>query len=145
MQAILACRNFRAKQITEAAERRRARMLQTVVAAPATMASTLVVVFSGGTLHQIGISRQEFKEILAVQDSPNALCDMLFVQDTSGMSFYAHGETDLFATLKEAFTGYGRVVMVGDCMGATGALRCAHLLQGSIGTNSTVLAFNPEI
>ena len=34
---------------------------------------TLIVVFSGGTLHQIGISRQEFKEILAVQDSPNAL------------------------------------------------------------------------
>lgn len=118
-------------------------------------ADTLIVAFSGGAVNKIGVPRIEFRRVLSRKGSMTASCDQLYVLDHTGMSFYSNlgdcnvdvgmetsSEKPLGATLKIVFAKYSRVVLVGNCMGATGALRCANMLPSA---NCTVLAFNPEI
>lgn len=104
-------------------------------------ASTLIVAFSGGAINKIGIPRHEFRRTLSSSASASE-CDQLYVLDPTGMSMYAHGLAQFEQMLRDLTAGYARCVFVGNCMGATGALRFAHLLPGA---TSTVIAVNPEI
>ena len=104
-------------------------------------AKTLIVAFSGGAVNKIGIPRHEFRRTLLSSAAASA-CDQLYVLDPTGMSMYAHELATFEQRLRDLIAGYTRCVFVGNCMGATGALRFAHLLPSG---SSTAIAVNPEI
>ena len=68
--------------------------------------------------------------------------DQLYVLDPTGMSFYQHGIATFERQLRQCLVPYKKVVFLGNCMGATAALRFAALLRHQ---QDTVLAFNPEV
>jgi len=105
-------------------------------------AKTLVVAFSGGAVNKIGIPRHEFRRTLLASAVVTSACDQLYVLDPTGMSMYAHELATFEQRLRDLIGGYARCVFIGNCMGATGALRFAHLLPSA---SSTVIAVNPEI
>lgn len=91
---------------------------------------SLLVAFAGGALQIGGQTRREFVNSTADLD-----CDRLFVTDPSNAWYCDAG----FSTrLEEIVRTYGRVVFLGNCLGATGALRFAHLANH-------VLCINPDI
>jgi hypothetical protein len=91
----------------------------------------LLVAFAGGALQLGGQTRPEFVNSTADLD-----CDRLFVTDPSN-AWYTDEQ---FAIRFEAVLAPygGAVVFVGNCLGATGALRFAHLAKH-------VLCINPDI
>lgn len=123
--------------------------------------SILVISFCGGAVNKIGIPRTEFRRtILAAaahkitnneptsnlqeeeEGTGSVPIDQLFVLDPSGMSFFNYRQRELFDVINATVAHYGgRVVMIGNCMGGTGVLRCCHLLA----ENGVAVAFNPEI
>jgi len=115
--------------------------LEDMLAAEA-KSKTLIVAFSGGATNKIGITRLEFRRLLSEAGTPTMQCDQLYVLDPTGMSFYEHGIADFTKQLRRAILPYTRVVMIGNCMGATAALRFSVLLTSP---KSVVLAFNPEV
>lgn len=91
----------------------------------------LLVAFAGGALQLGGQTRPEF-----VNSTDDLDCDRLFVTDPSN-AWYTDEQ---FAVRFEAVLApyRGAVVFVGNCLGATGALRFAHLAKH-------VLCINPDI
>jgi hypothetical protein len=104
--------------------------------------STLVVAFSGGATNKIGLPRLEFRRMLANTTSPTTNVDQLYVLDPTGMSFYEHQIEKFSNQLRFFLLPYKKVVLLGNCMGATAALRFSALLQNK---EDVVLAFNPEV
>ena len=100
--------------------------------------ATLVVAFSGGATNKIGLARLEFRRMLSQYRG----LDQLYVLDPTGMSFYEHNLRTFREQLASCLYPYAKVIFVGNCMGATAALRFSSLLQHS---EDTVLAFNPEV
>jgi len=101
---------------------------------------TLVVAFSGGATNKIGLARLEFRRMLS--EAGTSHVDQLYVLDPTGMSFYEHRLSTFQAQLRECLRPYSRVIFLGNCMGATAALRFAGLLRHK---HDMVLAFNPEV
>lgn len=104
-------------------------------------AQYLVVAFSGGALKMGGMPREEFKRTLQNIDD----CDHLFLIDPL-QSWYLN-DPDRHWTgiewyskeLKQHTEKYpGKVLFIGNCMGATGCLLLSNLAQ-------TCLLFNPLI
>jgi hypothetical protein len=91
---------------------------------------TLLVAFAGGALQLGGQTQPEF-----VRSTERLPCDRLFVTDPSNAWYAVEGFDSAFET---AIRGYRRVVLVGNCSGATGALRFAHLADA-------VIAINPQV
>ena len=102
----------------------------------------LIVAFSGGATNKIGLARLEFRKMLSMSNTPTAKLDQLYVLDPTGMSFYEHRIEQFTLCLRRAIKPYKRVIFLGNCMGATAAIRFATLLRSS---KDTVLAFNPEV
>ena len=100
--------------------------------------ATLVVAFSGGATNKIGLARLEFRRMLSQYRG----LDQLYVLDPTGMSFYEHNLRTFREQLASCLSPYAKVIFLGNCMGATAALRFSSLLQHS---EDTVLAFNPEV
>ncbi len=103
---------------------------------------TLVVAFSGGATNKIGLARLEFRRMLSQAGSATRQADQLYVLDQTGMSFYEHQIDSFQKHLAACLRPYQKVVFLGNCMGATAALRFSTLLQHA---HDTVLAFNPEV
>lgn len=87
---------------------------------------SLLVAFAGGALQLGGQTRREFVNSTADLD-----CDRLFVTDPSNAWYTDAG----FEARLEAIV---RAVFLGNCLGATGALRFAHLA-------SHVVCINPDV
>lgn len=102
----------------------------------------LIVAFSGGATNKIGLARLEFRRMLSMNNTPTAQLDQLYVLDPTGMSFYEHHIEQFTSCLRRAIRPYKRVIFLGNCMGATAAIRFAPLLRSP---KDTVLAFNPEV
>ena len=98
----------------------------------------LVVAFSGGATNKIGLARLEFRRMLSRYEG----VDQLYVLDPTGMSFYEHNIRQFQTQLARCLSPYSKVVLLGNCMGATAALRFSSLLQHH---EDFVLAFNPEV
>jgi hypothetical protein len=96
-----------------------------------------------GSVRGIGALRTEWRRTLQAQDSPTSGCDLLFVLDPTGMSFYSHNFNEVRRVLLTASQHYERILLLGNCMGATGAL----LVAGMFPTTCQVvaMAFNPEV
>jgi hypothetical protein len=91
---------------------------------------SLLVAFAGGALQIGGQTRREFVNSTADLD-----CDRLFVTDPSNAWYTDAG----FAMqLEEIVREFRHVVFLGNCLGATGALRFAHLANH-------VVCINPDI
>lgn len=108
-----------------------------------TLPATLIIAFSGGATNKIGVPRTEFLRTLNRAGSASAVCDKLFVLDPTGMSFYTENMASFCATLRTVAAPYQRCVLLGNCMGATGALLCAPTL--GLAPDSSVIAFNPVV
>ena len=104
---------------------------------------TLVVSFSGGATNKIGMPRTEFMRTINSAGPAAAACDKLFVLDPTGMSFYTKDLLSFCETLKAVTSSYARVVLLGNCMGGTGAILCAPLLN--LSADSSVVVFNPVV
>ena len=104
---------------------------------------TLVVSFSGGATNKIGMPRTEFMRTINSAGPAAAACDKLFVLDPTGMSFYTKDLLPFCETLKAVAAPYARVVLLGNCMGGTGAILCAPLLN--LSADSSVVVFNPVV
>jgi hypothetical protein len=90
----------------------------------------LLVAFAGGALQLGGQSRPEF-----VQCTDHLCVDRLFLTDPSN-AWYSD---DVYKNeLPAIFGQYRRVILIGNCLGATGALRFARLA-------SVVIAINPHV
>jgi hypothetical protein len=104
----------------------------------ANRSNRVVVAFSGGATNTIGLARLEFRRML----SQYRELDQLYVLDPTGMSFYEHNIKTFQEQLAACLAPYQKVIFLGNCMGATAALRFSAMLQHP---EDTVLAFNPEI
>jgi hypothetical protein len=95
---------------------------------------TLCVAFAGGAVRIGGLPRAEFRQTLTSMGT-----DALFLVDTAQRFYTDKVEQlrDKIATLKREFR-YTRTVMIGSCMGGSGALRFADLAD-------CVLAFVPPV
>jgi hypothetical protein len=98
----------------------------------------LIVAFSGGATNKIGLARLEFRRMLSQYKG----LDQLYVLDPTGMSFYEHDIQTFQEQLVACLLPYSMVIFLGNCMGATAALRFSSMLQHP---EDTVLAFNPEV
>ena len=104
---------------------------------------TIIVSFSGGAVRGIGIPRTEFRRTLQEKNSRTSKCDLLFVVDTTGMSFYHYHLDELKDLLQDVLKFYDKVVLMGNCMGATGALLYSSFIPSKC--NGAVVAFCPEV
>lgn len=100
-------------------------------------ANCLLVSWAGGGVLLGGLPRAELRRTVNRLQLP---VDVLFLLDPTAMSFYC--DPRVAATLDQRLpelTGrYKRVVFIGNCMGATGALLWSHLA-------THVLAFKPVV
>jgi len=100
----------------------------------------LVVSFAGGALKIGGLPQIEFSKTL-----DNIDCDQLFLVDPTGMSWYLQdpnfswdGVSYYGEILSEYCEPYEKVLFVGNCMGATGALMFGRFAD-------RIIAFKPHI
>jgi len=99
----------------------------------------LIVAFAGGALHLAMIPQREF--VKSLSDVPT---DKLFLVDPLQSWFLndPNGEWKGFEylseKLSELFQEYQKVLLIGNCMGASGAMLFSHLAD-------RVLVFNPHV
>eukprot|EP00939_MAST-03C_sp_MAST-3C-sp1_P005173 g5173.t1 len=86
---------------------------------------TLVVAFSGGATNRIGLARLEFRKMLSKRGCVTRSADQLYVLDPTGMSFYEYKVDRFTNQLNSLLRPYKKICMLGNCMGATAALRFA--------------------
>lgn len=109
-----------------------------------TKKSSLIVLCTGGSVRGVGALRTEFRQTLQTAGTATNECDLLFLLDSSGMSFYSHRLEVLKRELPPILEHYDTVMIVGNCMGGSGALLLADCIPTSA-KKGLVLAFNPSI
>lgn len=130
------CRPWLAKAATflfavRLAALERDRIGDVIAADTARPSRTLLIAFAGGALQIGGESRPEF-----VRSTAALGVDRVFLTDPSN-AWYTDALYD--AALPALAAPYERVVLLGNCMGATGALRFAHLAHAAVLVNPHVL------
>ena len=73
----------------------------------------LVIALAGGAVRGIGALRAEFKRTLQTPESGTNDCDLLFVLDPSGMSFYSHKFAEVAGVVREVSNKYSKVLING--------------------------------
>ncbi len=114
--------------------------------------STLIISFSGGAIRIGGFTRFELRRTLKLlKIKNNHAFDMLFLLDPTGLSWYIYDSQGTFngwqevgKTLQSITKNYKNVIMLGFCMGATGALMSMQYIISKTDCNCIGMIVNPQ-